>query len=294
MEYSKAKSLLSGKRKNGLYQLAFKRLQRNRRAMVGFVIIIIILFLAIFAPLIAPYGYDQQDPSATLIAPCFKHLCGTDQYGRDIFSRLLFGAKSSLVIGLISVSIAAVLGVIIGAIAGFYGGRTDMIIMRLLDIFSSTPALLLAITISASMGTGMLNAMIAIGISTMPGYARLIRGSILSIRDSEFIEAARLATARNGRIIFKHIIPNCLSPIIVQMTMGFAGAILMAAGMSFLGLGAQPPSPEWGAMITAGRNYLRQAWWLATFPGLAIMLTVVSFNLLGDGIRDALDPRLKR
>lgn len=280
--------------KNSLYALALVRLRRNKRAMVGLFVILLVILVACLAPYIAPYGYDEQDTSAALLAPSWQHLCGTDQYGRDIFSRLIYGTPSSLQIGLISVGISAVLGVTIGAVAGFFGGKTDMIIMRFLDVFYSIPAMLMAIAIAAALGNGMGNAMIAVGISQIPGYARLIRGQILTIRDAEFVEAARLADAGNLRIIFKHIVPNCLSPIIVNMTMGFASAILMAAGLSFLGLGAQPPSPEWGAMITAGRNYIRKAWWMATCPGLVIMITVISFNLLGDGIRDALDPRMKR
>lgn len=281
-------------KKNSLYALALKRLKRNKRAMIGLVFIILIILVAIFAPYIAPYGFDDQDPSAALLAPSWQHICGTDQYGRDILSRLLYGTASSLEIGVVSVAIAASLGVAIGSIAGFFGGKLDMIIMRFLDIFYSVPALLMAIAIAATLGSGMTNAMVAVGISQIPNYARLIRGQILVIRDAEFIEAARLANARNWRIIYRHIVPNCMSPIIVNMTMGFASAILMAAGLSFLGLGAQPPSPEWGAMITAGRNYIRTAWWMATCPGLIIMATVVSFNMLGDGIRDALDPRMKR
>lgn len=281
-------------KKRGLWRNVLRRLARNRRALVGLAILAVMVGIALLAPLIAPYGYDDQDISNSFKFPSREHLMGTDNLGRDIFSRLVYGARISMQLGVISVTISLLLGGAIGAVSGYYGGRLDNAIMRVMDVFQSIPSMLLAITIAASLGPGMLNAMVAIGISSVPGYARLIRGSILSIRGSEYIEAARAITASDARIIFRHIIPNVMSPMLVQATLGIAGAIITAASLSFIGLGAQPPIPEWGAMIAGGRNYIQKYWHLVTFPGLAIMITVVSFNLVGDGIRDALDPRLSR
>ena len=281
-------------KKRSLWKNAWRRLKRNKRAMFGLYFFIFLVLVAIFAPLLAPDGYDLQDLDKAFLQPSLQHPFGTDNLGRDILSRVMYGSRISLQLGVISVAIAFVVGGAIGAIAGYYGGVADNIIMRVMDIIQSIPNILLAIVIATMLGPGMTNAMIAVGIAAIPGYARIIRGSILSVREMEYIEAARAITAGDGRIILKHIIPNVLSPMLVQATMGIAGAILTAAALSFIGLGAQPPQPEWGAMISAGRNYIRNYWWLVTFPGLAIMLTVVSFNLLGDGIRDALDPRMSR
>ena len=286
--------LEAASRKRGMWRNVFRRLARNKRAMVGLVILTTLVAVAILAPFIAPYGYDKQDISNSFLFPSMQHLMGTDNLGRDIFSRLIYGARISMQLGIISVVISLMVGGSIGSVAGYYGGRLDNVIMRAMDVFQSIPSMLLAITIAASLGPGMMNAMIAIGISNIPGYARLIRGSILSIRGSEYIEAARAITASDGRIILRHIVPNVMSPMLVQATLGIAGAIITAASLSFIGLGAQPPLPEWGAMIAGGRNYIQKYWHLVTFPGFAIMLTVVSFNLVGDGIRDALDPRLSR
>lgn len=281
-------------KKRSLWLNAWVRLKRNKRAMFGLYFFFFLVIIAFVSPLLFPEGYDVQIIDDQYIAPCAEHPFGTDNVGRDILTRICYGAKISLQLGLISVAISFVAGGLIGAVSGFYGGWVDNIIMRIMDIVQSIPNILLAIVIAATLGPGMANAMIAVGISGIPGYARIIRGSILTVRDMEYIEAARAITAGDGRIIMKHIIPNVLSPMIVQATMGIAGAILTAANLSFIGLGVQPPAPEWGAMISAGRNYIRDYWWMVTFPGLAIMLTVVSFNLLGDGIRDALDPRMSR
>ncbi len=285
---------MSAPKKRSLWLNMWRRLQRNRRAMVGLGIIVFLVLLAIFAPMIAPYGYDDQNLDDQFLFPSAKHLMGTDNLGRDIFSRVVYGSRISLQLGIISVALSMAGGVVIGSIAGFYGGKLDNLIMRTMDVFQSIPPMLLAITIAASLGPGMTNAMVAIGISRIPGTSRLIRGMILPLRETEYVEAARAITASDARIMFRHILPNVLSPLLVEATIGIAMAIITAASLSFIGLGAQPPIPEWGAMIAGGRNYIQRYWYLVTFPGLAIMLTVVSFNLVGDGIRDALDPRMSR
>ncbi len=281
-------------KKRSLWFNAWMRLKRNKRAMVGMVIVLFFILIAVFAPLIAPYHFDDQELDRAFQFPSKEHIMGTDNLGRDIFSRIIYGSRISLRLGIISVAISTGAGIVIGAISGFYGGKVDNVIMRVMDIFQSIPAMLLAITIAASLGPGMGNAMIAIGITRTPGTARLIRGMILSIREMEYVEAARAITASDFRIIFRHILPNTLSPILVNVTLGVAGAIITAAGLSFIGLGAQPPLPEWGAMIAGGRNYIQRYWHLVTFPGIAIMLVVTSLNLVGDGLRDALDPRMSR
>lgn len=281
-------------RKNSQIRDVFVRLRRNRLAMVGLVLVIILVLVAIFANFIAPYSYSKQNLRETLQAPSAKHLCGTDQFGRDIFSRIIYGSRVSLQVGFIAVSIALIVGGCIGAISGFYGGRLDNILMRAMDILLSIPQILLAIAIAASLGPGLFNLMIAVGISSIPGYARIVRGSVLSIRNQEFVEAARALGSSDLRIIFKHILPNSLAPVIVQATLGVAFAILTAAGLSFIGLGIQPPIPEWGAMLSGGRVYIRDFPYMTFFPGLAIMITILALNFLGDGLRDALDPKLKR
>ena len=280
--------------KNGLWANAWKRLKRNKRAMFGMFFFFALVLVAILAPLIAPEGYNNQVVTNQFIAPGSEHWFGTDKLGRDVFARLIWGARYSISIGVISVAISMILGGGIGAIAGFYGGTIDNLIMRVMDIIQSIPNILLAVAVSAALGTGLVNTMLAIGLSGIPGFARLIRGSILSIRESEYVEAARAITASDGRIILKHIIPNVMSPMLVQATMNIGSSILTSAALSFIGLGVQAPMPEWGAMISDGRNYIRHQWWIATFPGLAIVFTVVSINLFGDGLRDALDPRLSR
>ncbi len=262
--------------------------------MVGLVIMAVMIVIALLAPILAPEGYDAQNLDDAFIFPCLAHPFGTDNLGRDVLVRVMYGAQISLRLGLLSVAVSAVGGVIIGAVAGYYGGRIDNIFMRVMDVFQAIPPMLLAIAIAAILGPGLTNAMMAIGISGIPGFARLIRASILSVRENEYIEAARAVTATDARIIVKHILPNILSPILVQTSLSIANAILVASSLSFIGLGAQPPLPEWGAMISGARGYIRDYWYLVTLPGIAIILAVVSFNLIGDGIRDALDPRLSR
>lgn len=270
-----------------------RRIRKNKTATFGLIMILVLIFTAVFANFLAPYHYDDQDLDRRFLKPSLSHLFGTDEFGRDIFSRVIYGSRISLLVGFIAVGISLILGGILGSIAGYYGGTLDNIIMRLMDIALSIPQILLAIAIAASLGPGLVNLMIAVGISSTPKYARVIRASILSIKNQEFIEAAKAVGCSDFRIITKHILPNCLAPIIVQTTFGVAVAILSAAALSFIGLGIQPPNPEWGAMLSRGRKYIRDYPHLAIFPGMAIMVVILALNLFGDGLRDATDPRLK-
>ena len=281
------------KKKRSQWATVWRSLRKNKMAMAGLITLVLLILIAIFADVIAPFSYHEQELLNRLQPPGGAHIFGTDQLGRDIFSRLVFGARVSLQVGIIAVGIAALLGGILGSIAGYYGNKLDNGIMRIMDILLAIPGILLAISISASLGPGLRNLMIAIGIGSIPGYARIVRASILTVRDQEFVEAAKAVGTSDLRIILKHIIPNAMAPIIVQATLGVAGAILSAAALSFIGLGLQPPSPEWGAMLAEGRAVLRDSPHVTTFPGLAIMITIFALNLLGDGLRDALDPRLK-
>ena len=267
---------------------------RNRMAIFGMAILTVLFTTAIFAPAIAPFGFDDQDLLATLEWPSRAHLLGTDEFGRDILSRIIYASRISLEVGIVSVAIGMFFGGALGAVAGFYGGRLDNAIMRCVDVLLAIPSILMAIAIAASLGPGLFNIMIAVGLATVPQYARIIRGSVLSIRGQEFIEASKAMGASDGRIILRHVLPNCMAPIIVQATLGVANGILNAAGLSFIGLGIQPPTPEWGAMLSGGRGYIRDFSYMTLFPGLAIMITILSFNFVGDGLRDALDPKLKR
>ncbi len=269
----------------------FKRFCKNKMAVTGAVILLIFAVVAIFAGWIAPYSYEEQNLQLTLSAPSAQHIFGTDNFGRDVFSRVVYGARISLVIGLISVGIGCSIGSFLGICAAWFGGAVDHVIMCVMDVMQSVPGLLLAISLSAALGSGLGNAMLAVGISSIPTYARIARGSLMDVKGLDFISAAVVGGAGSVRIIFRHIIPNILAPIIVQASAGMAGAILTSASLSFIGLGVQPPAAEWGSMISAGRAYLRNAWWIVTFPGLAIMLTVCALNLLGDGLRDALDTK---
>lgn len=269
------------------------RLKKNRAATVSLFIIIAIILVAIFAEYIAPYSYAKQDYSMSFAKPSKEHLLGCDQLGRDILSRLIYGTRQSLQLGVLATSIAVIIGIILGAIAGYYGGWADTLIMRLMDIYQSIPMFLLCVTLAAVMGPSLRNAVLAIGISMVPMPTRLTRASILTVRSQEYIEAARLINSSNLRTIMSHILPNSISPIIVSFTMTIGMNILSGAGLSFIGLGAQPPIPEWGAMVADARTVMRDHATLALYPGLCIMITVLAFNLLGDGLRDALDPRLK-
>jgi peptide/nickel transport system permease protein len=272
---------------------AAHRLGKSKIGMSGLIIILLLLLMAIFAPVIAPYNPNEQNILFRYQAPSAKHWLGTDEMGRDILSRIIYGSRISLRVGLYSISLALLIGVTLGLLAGYYGNLLDMIIMRLMDIMLAFPAILLAIAIVAILGPQLQNAMIAIAIINVPRFARIVRSSVLSLKESEYIKAARALGSRDLRIIVNHLLPNAMAPLIVQTTLSIATAILEAAALSFLGLGAQPPSPEWGAMLTDARSALQKAPWVATFPGLAIFLGVLGFNLLGDGLRDALDPKMK-
>ncbi|RLG60782.1 ABC transporter permease [Candidatus Geothermarchaeota archaeon] len=293
MEASKTVERILGPEKA---EIIYRFLQPT--SAVGLIILMIILALSLLAPYIAPYSPYDAYPGENLKPPLSQgvhglHLFGTDSLGRDIFSRVIYAVRIDLYIALVSVSIAAFFGTLIGLFSSYLGGWIDNILMRAMDALISIPGFILAIGISASLGPSLLNAMIAISIVTIPLYARLMRGVSMVIKNELYIEAAKELGASHLRIIFKHIFPNCLVPLIVQFTLDLGGAIITATGLSFLGLGAQEPTPELGLILSIGRNYLRNAWWMSTFPGLFIFLIVLSFNLIGDGLRDALDPRLR-
>ncbi|HIV87160.1 MAG TPA: ABC transporter permease [Candidatus Pygmaiobacter gallistercoris] len=271
------------------------RLKKNKLAMLGLVILCIMIGLAVFADFIADYDtvVVGLDTSQRLLTPSLQHLCGTDQFGRDVFARIIHGGRLSLSLSIISMSIAVAIGAFIGAVAGYYGGRVDDILMRLMDILLAIPPMLMSISIVAALGQSMINLLIALAIAYIPVFARVIRSTILSIKGQEFVEAARACGTSNARIILRHIIPNAIGPIIVEATLTMGAAILVISSLSFMGLGIEPPAPEWGTMLYEGREVIRSSPYLIIFPGIAIALSVMSLNLLGDGLRDALDPRLK-
>lgn len=277
-----------------------KRLRRNRLVrylifdplnLFGVLIVLLLIFLCIFGPLIAPYSPTIPDYSYMLSGPSGVHLFGTDFIGDDILSRILAGARLSVGTGAAVLALAVVVGLLLGAISGFVGGLVDEVIMRVTDMFLAFPILILALAIAATLGPGLTSAIIALAVGYWPIYARLLRGQVLSLRELDYVEAARSLGVSNIGIMWRHILPNALGPIVVELSLDMGGTILFVSSLSFIGMGAQPPSPEWGAMIVAGRDYLRTAWWTCTFPGVALTLAVLGFNLVGDGLRDALDPR---
>lgn len=271
-------------------QSVFRKVLKNKGAVAGGLILLFFITTSALAPIIAPYPVNEMVFEDSLQGPSAAHLLGTDEFGRDIFTRILHGGRVSLLMGLVAVGISGTIGVTLGVLAGYYR-RLDIYIMQFIDIVMAFPSLLMAIAIVAILGVGLTNAMIAVAISIIPSFVRVVRGSVMSIRETEFVEASRALGVRDGKIIVKHILPNVASPIIVLATLEFGASILAAAALSFLGLGAQPPNPEWGALVYVGKAFLMQAPWMTIFPGLAIMLVVLGFNLLGDGLRDALDPR---
>ena len=264
----------------------------NKAALIGLIIIMIIVIVAIFGKFLMPYDPYTGELSNSLKTPSSAHFFGTDEQGRDIFSRVIDGTKISLRVGIVSVSIALSIGTVIGSVCGYFGGKLDMFLMRLMDVILAFPSLLLAIAFMSALGRGLDKAVIAISIVTIPEYARIVRGCVLSVRESEYVQAAKAIGNNELTIIFKHVLPNILSPIIVRATLGVSSAILDAAALGFLGLGVQPPLAEWGTMLGSGRSYFYNAPYIILFPGLAITLTVLAFNLFGDGLRDALDPKL--
>ncbi|MFE1630174.1 nickel transporter permease [Brevibacillus reuszeri] len=275
------------------WKLMLGRFKKNKRALYGFWMVILCLLVAVLAKWIAPYDPIEQNMEIMLEGPSWSHPFGTDEFGRDILSRIIHGTQISLMTGFVGVLIAVVIGVALGTISGYFGGLADSLIMRIMDIFMAFPSFLLALAIVSVLGPGMVNVMIAIGIFSVPTFARLSRSSVIAIKDKEYIEAVKAMGGSHFHIIVKHVIPNSIAPIIVLSTMRIATAIITAAGLSFLGMGAQPPTPEWGAMLSTGREYLRVAPHVSTMPGLAIMFLVLGFNMLGDGLRDALDPKMK-
>jgi peptide/nickel transport system permease protein len=269
------------------------RVFHSRSAQIGGVIMVVLLVAAVFGPLLAPYPPNKPSYVHQFESPSRSHLLGTDEFGRDTLSRLLYGARIALAIGLIADGIAGVIGTVLGLISGYYVGKVDSWIMRLMDIMLAFPYLLLAMIVVAVLGPSLRNAMIAIGVVYVPQFARLVRGTVLSVREQDYVDAATVIGSSAPRIMLRHVLPNAFVPIIVMSTLTIGYAILEASGLSFLGLGAQPPTAEWGAMLSGGRNYMLSDIWLATIPGLAILITVLGFNLLGDGLRDALDPRTR-
>jgi len=278
------------KRRNALLW----RLLRSKVAVMGALIVLLLIVTAALAPTIAPFDPIKQSFRIQLQPPSPIHPMGTDEFGRDIFSRVLYGSRWALAVGFLANTIAMVTGVALGLVGGFYGGRVDAVISWLTDVMLAFPYLLLAMIVVAVLGPGLTNAMIAIGIVYVPQYIRVVRGTVLSLKEEEFVEAARAIGGPPIGIIVRHILPNCLAPIIVMATLAIGWAIVETAGLSFLGLGAQPPTPEWGAMLASGRTYMLSAWWIATFPGLSILFVVIGFNLLGDGLRDVLDPYMRK
>ena len=271
----------------------FRHLYDNPLSLAGLAIILVLVLTGIFADLLMPYDPTEIAPAERLMAPSAGHLLGTDEIGRDVLSRIIAGARISLVIGISIVFISAVIGMIIGLISGYFGGVVDQILMRITDIFISLPTMILAIAMNAALGPSLPNAVMAMVIVWWPIYARLIRSEVLAVKERDYIKAIRIMGASHLRILLLHVLPNSVDAIIVRASIDFGNAVMFCAALSFIGLGAQPPTPEWGAMVTMGKDYLRDAWWLVTFSGLAIFLTVMGFNLLGDGLRDFMDPKIK-
>ena len=277
-------------------------IKQSKLTLIGLILVLFLIFIAIVGPFLTPYDPLKPNYEETLNPPSWNHLLGTDDHGRDVLSRVMAGTRISFMLGIVVVGIALIVGGILGTLAGFFGGWKDEVIMRMMDILMSFPDLVLAMAIMAAIRdpvegyalNPLMGCMVAIAVVTIPRYARLLRGETLRVKETSFVESARATGCSNMRIVFTHIIPNCLAPVLIQATMTLGSTVLTAAGLSFIGLGAQPPTPEWGAICVEGRNFLPDWWWISTFPGIAILIYVLAFNLLGDGLRDILDPRLRR
>jgi len=275
-----------------LLKIIGKRFSRNRLALIGSCVVISLIIIALFAPILAPYDPTTIDIQNVLSPPCKAHLLGTDELGRDVLSRMIWGSRVSLKVGIVAVGIAMIIGIIIGSVSGFYGGIADAILMRFVDVMLAFPTFFLILAVIAILEPSIFTIMAVIGVTGWMDVARLVRAEFLSLKERDFVDAAQALGASNFRLIFRHILPNALSPVFVAATFGIAGAILTESGLSFLGLGVQPPDPSWGNILTSGKDNIEVAWWLSLFPGLAILITVLSYNLVGEGLRDALDPRL--
>lgn len=273
-------------------QIFWQRFKQNRLAYAGGIIVLLLFLVAVFAPLISPYSPNDIDRRQILEPPSTRHLMGTDDLGRDVFSRMLWGARISLAVGFVAVGISTLIGMVLGALSGFYGGWTDRIIMRFIDIMLSIPTFFLILAVIAFIGPSIWNIMIVIGVTSWMGVARLVRAEFLSLKEREYVLAARALGADDSRIIFRHIMVNSMAPVIISAVLGIASAVLVESALSFLGIGVQPPIPTWGNILTLGKDNIEIAWWLSVFPGLAILVTVLGYNLLGEGIRDSIDPRL--
>ncbi len=294
MAGASARSLTPARAGTGRWRGIWRRLTSNANTVVGLIILAVIVGAVIAAPLLTSFDPLETSPRDRLQPPSLTHPFGTDELGRDLWSRVLYGGRLSLSAGFIAVGIAVLGGILVGLVAGYYGGKVDMLLMRLADILMAMPGILLTMVFIFSLGPTLTNAMIAIGLASIPEYARLVRGSVLAAREHPYVDAAQVTGVPPWLIMARHILPNVVAPVLILATIGIGGAILSLAGLSFLGLGAQPPTPEWGVIISDGRARLRNAWWIATFPGLAIAFSVLAINLVGDGLRDAFDPRLRR
>lgn len=281
-------------RESWFHTVFWRRFRRNRFATAGAVVVLALFAVSLLAPLITPWEPDAIDAYNVLLPPSAEHWFGTDELGRDVFTRVVYGARISLKVGFVSVGIAVVIGTLLGLVSGFYGGLVDAVIMRLVDIMLCFPTFFLILAVIAFLEPSIWYIMTIIGLTGWMGVARLVRAEVLSLRERDFVLAARALGASDARIIFRHILPNATAPVLVSATLGVAGAILTESALSFLGIGVQPPTPSWGNILTAGKDYIEFAWWLSLFPGFAILVTVLAYNLLGEGIRDALDPRLNR
>ena len=286
-------SLASMSSKKTLWGDVLSRLMRNKMGLIGMSIIFILIILIVAAPVFARYPYAEQSFAERFEYPSLRHFFGTDNYGRDIWARILYGGRNSFMIALIATLISASAGILLGSSAGYFGGKTDLIISRVLDVFMAIPSLLLAIAVSTALGSGPINTAIAISISGIPSSSRIMRSTVMSIKSNEFVEAAKATGSNDFRVIFKHILPNTVAPLIINASLSIGHGIMSISGLSFIGLGVKPPTPEWGSILNTGREFIRDFWPMTVFPALFILLTIFTFNLVGDALRDALDPRLK-